>query len=255
MARKKRGASMMRRMHRSLGAGVAMFVVFMVVSGLAINHSGTLGLARHHVSSTGLLNWYGIEGPESINSYRVREHWVSFAGSQVFVDDQVITTLADGVGAVQAGPFIIVAGSRELILLDTEGRLVERIGWNGTQQGVIEAIGKSNEDQVVTRSAGQLWVADIDLLGWKPLTDNLSTPQWSLAVSGPDTLQQAIAEHYRGQGLNMERILLDLHSGRIFGRIGVVVYDLLALAVGFLAISGLVFWFRARRNGQANGKS
>jgi len=53
----------------------------------------------------------------------------------------------------------------------------------------------------------------------------------------------------------MERLLLDFHSGRIFGPVGVLVYDLLALAVGFMAISGLVLWFRGRRNGNGNGKN
>ena len=32
------------------------------------------------------------------------------------------------------------------------------------------------------------------------------------------------------------------------------VYDLLALAVAFLAISGLIFWLRGRRNGKQNGQ-
>ncbi len=68
------------------------------------------------------------------------------------------------------------------------------------------------------------------------------------------TLQQAITRVYRGEGLSLERLLLDLHSGRIFGSIGVLVYDLLALALGFLSISGLVLWFRSRRNGKVQIK-
>lgn len=240
----------MRRLHRSLGVVAALFVVFMVISGLALNHAATLGLARHHVSSTGLLDWYGVKGPEQIRSYKANEHWVSFAGSQLYFDDKVVTTLTGGIGAVTTGSFIVVAGARELVLLDTRGHLVERVAWGGDQQDVIEAVGKSREGPVLIRSAGQLWVTDADLLDWEPLTAALSPPQWSLSVTGPDDFQQVIARHYRGQGLNLERILLDLHSGRIFGRTGVLVYDLLALAIGFLAISGLWLWFRTRRNGK-----
>jgi uncharacterized iron-regulated membrane protein len=48
----------------------------------------------------------------------------------------------------------------------------------------------------------------------------------------------------------MERLILDLHSGRIFGPVGILIYDLLAVIVGFLAISGVIFWFRGRRNGK-----
>ena len=67
-------------------------------------------------------------------------------------------------------------------------------------------------------------------------------------------MRQAIVRHYRGNGMSLERILLDSHSGRIFGTAGVIIYDILALAVGFLAISGLVLWLRGRRNGNRNGR-
>jgi len=67
-------------------------------------------------------------------------------------------------------------------------------------------------------------------------------------------LIQTITQQYRGEGLSVERVLLDFHSGHIFGPMGVFIYDLLAVAVGFLSISGLVLWIRGRRNGKrSNG--
>ena len=66
-------------------------------------------------------------------------------------------------------------------------------------------------------------------------------------------MRQNILRQYRGHGLSLERLLLDFHSGRIFGPAGVVIYDLLALVLGFLAISGLVLFLRGRRNGAGNG--
>ena len=49
---------------------------------------------------------------------------------------------------------------------------------------------------------------------------------------------------YRGEVLSLQRLLLDMHSGRFFGSKGVWVYDLLALLVFLLAGSGLVLWIR-----------
>jgi hypothetical protein len=71
---------------------------------------------------------------------------------------------------------------------------------------------------------------------------------WAAPGVAPDTLQQAIARHYRGSGPSLERFLLDLHSGRIFGSVGILIYDLLALAIAFLALSGLLLWVRGKRN-------
>ena len=60
---------------------------------------------------------------------------------------------------------------------------------------------------------------------------------------------------YLGEGPSLERVLLDFHSGRIFGPVGIVVYDLLALMVLVLSISGLIIWVRGKRNGKRKHKS
>jgi len=247
---KKLRASKARRLHRSLGAGAAIFVIFMVLSGLAINHSNGLGLDQRHVSQSFLLDWYGLGKPESIQSFVVGDAWLSFAGSHLYLNEKPVATISDGVGAVSNGDILIAADSDELLLLDHDGNLIERIPWEPIGAAPIESIGLHENTTVSVKSAGQLWLADTQLLNWRQSTDATPDPPWVIAQPAPAHLQQAITASYRGKGPSLERLLLDLHSGRIFGSIGVLVYDLLALALGFLSISGLVLWFRSRRNGK-----
>ena len=241
----------MRRLHRSLGAGAAIFVLFMVLSGLVINHSNDLGLDRQAVSQSFLLDWYGLGKPENIYSFAVGNDWLSFAGSQLYLNDKSVATLSDGVGAVSNGELLIAAGSDELLLLDLEGNLIERIPWAPIGAAPIESVGLHTNATVAVKSANRAWLADADLLKWRPVDEARSAPRWSSPKSAPGELKQAITRSYRGEGLSLERLLLDLHSGRIFGSVGVLVYDLLALALGFLSISGLIVWIRSRRNGKS----
>ena len=250
MNRKKRKVSKARRLHRSLGAGAAIFVLFMVLSGLIINHSNGLGLDQRHISQSFLLDWYGLAKPENIHSFAVGDDWLSFAGSQLYLNEKSVATISGGVGAVSSGALLIAAGSDELLLLDHDGNLIERIPWGPIGAATIESIGLHEETVVSVKSAGQLWLADTQLLNWRQAYDASPDPLWAVSESAPGGLQQAITASYRGEGPSLERLLLDLHSGRIFGSIGVLVYDLLALALGFLSISGLVLWFRSRRNGK-----
>ena len=145
---------------------------------------------------------------------------------------------------------LIVAGYEELLLLSRAGDLIERQAWNQSQNGAIESIGLINDSSVVVKTTKALWVADAQLLNWQSHEELEESPAWSIAVSTPPALQQGIENKYRGDGPSLERLLLDLHSGRVFGTIGIVVYDLLALALGFLAVSGLILWVRGRRNGK-----
>lgn len=254
MARNKLQNSLVRRLHRSLGAGTAVFIIFMVLSGLTINHSNGLGLDQRNVSQPFVLNWYGLGEPENIRSFALGNDWLSFAGSQVYLNGNSISGISNGVGAISSHNMLIAAGSAELLLLDPDGTLIERLPWGPPGTGPIESIGLLADGIVVVKSASQLWLADVDLLNWKRAEGINLNPAWAFSEPAPDALREAITRHYRGDSLSLERVLLDLHSGRIFGSIGILVYDLLALAVAFLAISGLIFWLRGRRNGKQNGQ-
>lgn len=251
MTPRQRRSSAMRRLHRSVGAAAAIFVLFMVLTGIVINHSNDFGLDRQKISLSFLLNWYGLGGPENIASFRVGQRWLSFAGSQLYLNDKPLVTISDGVGAIMSGELLLAAGTDEILLLDLEGNLIERIPWAPINNAPIESLGLHRGATAAVKSAGQTWLTDADFLKWRLLETATPGPNWSLPESAPDELQQAIKQSYRGEGLNLERLLLDLHSGRFFGSIGVLVYDLLALALGFLSISGLVLWFRSRRTGKS----
>ena len=250
MAVKKRKNSLTRRLHRSLGAGAAIFILFMVLSGITMNHSHDLGLDQQTVSQPLLLDWYGLDKPDNIYSFTADTNWFSFAGSQLYLNGSPVSTIPNGVGAIATDQLLVVAASRELLLLDRSGNLIERVNWQQADSASIEAIGTLADGRVVVRSGQQVWFSADELLNWQQLNDPAAQPNWSSSTPAPESIQQAIIQHYRGDSLNLEKVLLDLHSGRIFGTIGILIYDLLALAVGFLAISGMILWLRGRRNGK-----
>ena len=242
-------------MHRSLGAGASVFVMFMVLSGLAINHSNQLGLDRQQVTQATLLDWYGLGRPDNIQSFKTGSTWISFAGSQLYLNDRAVSTLSNGIGAVSNNEILIIAGRDELLLLGYDGDLIERQHWGPPGAAPIGSIGLLDDGSVALKCADQFWLADAEFLNWQYIESMVANVEWSTPETTPEPLQQSITQQYRGGGLSLERVLLDLHSGRIFGVVGLLIYDMLALAIGILAISGLVFWFRGRRNGKDKSKT
>jgi hypothetical protein len=253
MTRKNKQSSAARRLHRSFGAIAAVFIFFLVVSGLMINHSNSLGLDRNLVSQAMVLKWYGLERPEDVTSFAVGNHWLSFAGSQLYLNGEQVASIPNGVGVTSNGDILVAAGGDELLLLSSDGQLIERQAWDSAANGPLESIGAMPGGLVVLQAGGRLWQSDTDLLSWHVTEIDLQSPAWSSPQDTPDNLLQSISRHYQGEGISLERLLLDLHSGRIFGTVGVLIYDLIALTVGFLAISGLFLWARGRRNGNRNG--
>jgi len=253
MARKKNPGSSTRRWHRGIGVGASLFVVFLVVSGLTLNHAHQLGLDQKHIAPTWLLRWYGLAPPENIRSFAIGERWLSSVGSQLYLDGYPVTSAPHAIGAVAFNDWVVAAAAEELLMISEAGELIERTAWEAAARGPIEAIGFDIAGSVVVESSGTYWRADKELIDWEAAGNTLESVEWSRPEDAPADLRQRIIGHYNGEGLSLERLLLDIHSGRIFGRVGMLVYDLLALVLGFSAVSGLVLWWRTRGNGQ-NGR-
>jgi len=60
-------------------------------------------------------------------------------------------------------------------------------------------------------------------------------------------LKKLLRNHFRGEVLPVERVLLDLHSGRFFGKIGPWLFDIAAALLILLSLTGSWIWLRRRR--------
>lgn len=255
MRRRNNKISSTRRWHRLLGAAASIFVVFIVLSGLALNHAHQIGLDRHFVSSPALLHWYGLDGPVTMTSFEADGHWLTSAGSQLYLDGAAVATADKVVGAITTGEGWLIACRKELLLLTRTGELVERMPWDLPGAGPATALGRAADGRPLVASAGRIWQADAELLDWEALEKTPASASWSSPGAAPSAVKREVAAQYRGRQMTVEQLLLDLHSGRIFGQAGVLAYDLLALILGFLALSGLILWWRGRRNGRLMRKS
>lgn len=231
--------------HRTLGLFAGLFVFILAVTGILLNHTENMGLDSRYVQSAWLLDWYGIAPPTPSVSYAVGEHWVSQVGARIYYDATEVTTDAGLLlGAVALPEMIVVATQGQLILLTYKGEHIETLeGGQGVPAG-MRVVGVSGE-RLAVRAAHGDYVADTDLLKWKeqPVLD----AHWAVAAAAPQVVTQRLLAAYRGTGLTLERVVLDLHSGRIVGAWGRWIMDVAAGILIFLAATGAWMWLKQRR--------
>lgn len=240
----------LRKWHRRIGLVAAIFVVVFVITGVMLNHTEKLGLADTRMRSVVLLDWYGIQAPTQAQSYQAGSHWVSELGERIYVDGKAVATEHSGLlGAVMLEDVLVVALEGHVLLLDETGALLEVLGGAEGVPSGMSAIG-TQEGTLVVRGGHGDYRADKDLLDWEK-AGATATAAWAQAATTPDTLYAGMAAAYRGEGLTLERVLLDMHSGRIFGRYGPWMMDAVALALLVLVLSGIWVFSHAsqRRNG------
>ncbi|NND54433.1 MAG: hypothetical protein HKN56_05610 [Gammaproteobacteria bacterium] len=195
-------------LHRYGGVTAAVLVIVLSATGIALNHSDELRFDERRLHSRWLLNLYGIESPE-IKSFRLGSRYLSSDGTTIYLNARPIARPGHGIDQVYPHP---------------EGMRVD-----------------SNDEAWLFTSGGDLLeVLDASVAGQSA---SRSAPVASL----PAELRAELERNTPGDGITVERLLLDLHSGRLIGRAGVWLADFAAVLFILLALSGLWLWSKTRR--------
>lgn len=233
----------MRRWHRRLGAVLGLIAILFAVTGIALNHAQQLQLDRSMVRSPLILAWYGIELPLPV-AYQVGDHWVSHWGGNHLYFQHIETSYCEPplAGAVLWQQLIVVACGDGLVLMDTDGALIERVG--DIYQLPRPITGLIADQALFLQTPGAVFRADLETFSWTPAqTDAEPVKPKRL----PAALERDLRNQLAGAELSVARVLADIHSGRILGTAGVWLADIAALGIIFLGLSGLWMWWRQYR--------
>lgn len=237
--------------HRYIGLTAALFVILLTVTGLVLNHTEELALDSNHVSSTLLLDWYGIDAPHSISGYRIGNNSITAVGDHIYWNtSRVPQANAPLVGAVEFGDLIVVGIEGQLLLFTVNGELIERLGGATGVPAGMQALGLTPDGELAIQAAHGYYRTDENFLEWHE-TEELDA-EWSRSTVPSPELLAALQQAWRGTGLSLERVLLDLHSGRFLGSWGVYLVDAAAVLFLLLAISGVWLWGKRRTTARAH---
>lgn len=227
------------QLHRRLGVGAALFIMIVAVSGLLLNHTESLELDQRQVDSTLLLQWYGIDIPDQASHFSSGANRVTQFGEQLYFNRQPLLENSQPLIGINSNEQLtVIALGNALLLLSGEGEVMERIDTLPHGMSGIDAIGSDANGNTAIRQGPQIVVADQELLNWQSAGPQHNI-QWSRPILVDAAYSDSILSTYRQQTLDYERVLLDLHSGRLFGQWGPYVMDGAALAMVVLALTGL----------------
>ena len=233
-------AAKLHKWHRRIGLLASIFIIFLVITGILLQHSDDLGLPTKFLANTWLLNNYGIK-PNPIITYQLDNQTVSQAGAYLYLSGKPITENVEKLyGAVAHNDQIIIALSDSLIVTDFQGNLIDQITkLDGLKESPL-GISISVKGTTVVRGGTKYWESTNDLFDWQEY--NGPHPQWVAPSITLPALRQVIEKHDMSQQISLERFLLDAHSGRVFGKYGIYVIDAAAILLLILSITGIWLW-------------
>jgi hypothetical protein len=243
MTLSKRAQLWLRLVHRNGGLVLSLLLLLLVVSGVLLNHANFFSLQSHDVPGFIADRYYGDVEAEAVTGFHLADHWVYTRGGTIYVDQVAVDYCSTGmVGAVALGDIIIAACADELLLVTGSGQLVERLGnVHGVPAG-IQALGEIQGQLLLATTEGQFAFDSTALLA-TPYPGEFATTHPE-AVPG-DVLVAA--------SISWEQFILDVHSGRYFGEVGVWLLDFVGVCLLLLALSGITLALIPKRSEDDSG--
>lgn len=230
--------------HRYVGLLAALLTLLLAITGLALNHYTTLGLGKRFIENEWLLDKLDITAPTTASGFRSSQHQAILLEPWLWLDKHQIQGEYNSIsGLVSIDDMLVLATPGELQLFTKQGELIDRLRSQDGLPNAIRRIGRSEQGRLVIETPLGQFQADRDILNWQNWNGEVS---WSSPVTAGEASLQRMQQRWRQQSLSWGHLILQLHSGRLFGDVGVLVMDGAAILLVFLSLSGFWIWMRIR---------
>jgi hypothetical protein len=232
----KRRRHFARKWHRWLGLTAAIPVLWIALSGLMLNHAARLGFDDRMVTSGWILRHYNQIPEGKPYAFVVGDRIITGWSGELFLDQKFLPLQGEPVGAAAFKGQLIIATPEKIAIFDGSDDLLlelDDLSLPGTPIQGVEVV----DDQLLLKAANQTFVLSDDFFSAEKATrEIISVSPKELLAADEEALTKAI--HNR-RGMPLSRVILDAHSGSLFGWPGWVITDLSAVCLIILTLLGL----------------
>lgn len=250
-AKPRRNLSMfLRDWHKRVGLFAFLFMGWLGFSGILINQSPSWGYDTDRIYWGWVMALYGLQPEPPASGFNANGHWLAVTPEGTVLDARPVTPpvklpLGLVAGGTAEQPLLFIANAEAVAVVTLDGARYDELRSPILPVSAVRRIG------AVRDQPGHIAVQDLDAFqsadggnSWTPVDP--AKVQWSEQAELPATERERLLPYSRPY-VTLEHILVDAHSGAIFGRGGVYVINSVGVAAILLAISGVWMWWRTSR--------
>lgn len=240
----------LRDWHRRAGLFAFLFMGWLGLSGVLINQSPSWGYDTDRIYWSPVMWLYSLQPEPPRSGWNADGHWLAITPEGTVLDARpLVPPVKLPLGLVAGGtaeqPLLFVANAEHIAVVTLDGVRYDELRSPILPVTAIRRMGR------VADLPGSLAVQDLDAFhsvdggnSWTPIDP--ARVEWSDAIDLPDAERERLLPFSR-PFVTLEHVLVDAHSGAIFGRGGVWVINTVGIAAIWLAISGVWMWWRTSR--------
>lgn len=247
----------LREWHKRAGLFAFLFMGWLGTSGVLINQSPSWGYDTDRIYWGWVMWLYSLEPEPPQTGFSAGGHWLALTPEGTVLDAKpVVPPVKLPIGLVAGGsadqPLLFIANAEHVAVVTLDGARYDELRSPILPVSTVRRIG------TVASVPGSIAVQDLDAYqsldgGSTWTTVDPASVKWSDAIELPAAERERLLPFSR-PFVTLEHILVDAHSGAIFGRAGVYVINTVGVAAVWLAISGVWMWWRTSRRRQQGQK-
>lgn len=231
--------------HRTLSWMSALLLGLMLATGVGINHASGWALDRTALPALWMRLLYGARPPEVTAVFVAKGHWVASAEGRVLAAPGENLPLSRGetlLGVFERDAVPWAVTDQQVLALSPDLDDAFPLALFGLEE--VSAVGHASSCALVIKAQNGPWCLEIGELAGRPLEPGVSV-DWQQAQP-VGALENQLLRAFYAQELTIERLLQDIHSGRVLPG-GMYLLDALGVVLLLQVWSGLWLWRRRRR--------
>jgi hypothetical protein len=241
----------LRQWHQRAGLFAFFFMGWLGISGFLLNQSADWGLDAIRVKAAPIMAMYGLYPQLPENAYYDGSNWlVTTTENSVLSGHRLAQQVPSPLGMVAVGKgseeLLYIATDDSIVIFDNQGQRIEELSGYMLPAGHIRRLGElsmNGKDYVAIQ--GESVYATADGFSWQPVDDPEAAISWSEASEITDEVRSKSLAYARPT-VALEQLLIDLHSGRLFGKLGSWLINFVGIASVFLSITGIWMYWRTQ---------
>ena len=200
---------MILKIHRFLGITLVFFVIVLSVTGTLLQHAEDFNIRQKYASSNIARNFYDIK-PCTVHSTSIERKWISICNNNLYFNDVKIANNISALNEIyKKGNLYVIQYDGHKITINDNAEIIN--------MKHMKKLNLKKNNILLKRS-------DI-----------------------PGNLRKNIEDESIGKTITYERIIVDIHTGRLFGSIGVTLIDLVTIGLLILSVTGSFSWLRYKK--------
>ena len=233
---------MLKKIHKIIGLSVCIIIIHLAVTGIILMYPHTFRLHDTYFTSNFIYSLYDMHNPSEVKALESGND-LGLVSSKIIVSDMVLeTNIKDIISLLKKDNYIYILNSKSLIVIEEKDYGLQIIKENPLSFVAI-SLGTSN-DQVFLKSVDdEYYRIHNDLRILLNEANNIKYKKSNLIIPNKE-LSNYFLNQVQGPGIQALRLFADLHNGRFFGPVVMIIFFISSFFIIFLAISGAYMTIR-----------